>query len=281
MVVAFIADGEDAHSYFVAPGLNPAASCVIASVRSATCDAGRTRSDPTDQHSTSTSLAAASPGPEAAWQFAEAGARVRLSEMRGGGDMTPAHETDRLAEMVCSNSFRSDDADNNAVGLLHQEMRALGSLIMRAADEHRVPAGSALAVDRELSRPRSPARLEQHPNITIVRERIDALPDHPAIIATGPLTGSRLAGAIAGETGKDALAFFDAIAPDRPPRQHRHGHLLDGGALGQGRQGLHQLPDGQRPVRSLRRGAESTAKRPSSRSGRRTRPISKAACRSR
>ena len=88
-------------------------------------------------------------GSEAAWQLAEAGIRVRLSEMRGGGDMTPAHETDRLAEMVCSNSFRSDDAEHNAVGLLHQEMRALGSLIMRAADKHRVPAGSALAVDRE------------------------------------------------------------------------------------------------------------------------------------
>src|SRR5436190_5515844 len=87
-------------------------------------------------------------GSEAAWQLAEAGLNVRLSEMRGGGDTTPAHETDRLAEMVCSNSFRSDDPENNAVGLLHQEMRALGSLIMRAADAHRVPAGSALAVDR-------------------------------------------------------------------------------------------------------------------------------------
>src|SRR3989337_3308433 len=87
-------------------------------------------------------------GSEAAWQLAEAGIKVRLSEMRGGGDMTPAHETDRLAEMVCSNSFRSDDADNNAVGLLHQEMRRLGSLIMACADEHRVPAGSAPAVDR-------------------------------------------------------------------------------------------------------------------------------------
>src|SRR3954451_5917984 len=88
-------------------------------------------------------------GSEAAWQLAEAGLKVRLSEMRGGGDITPAHETDRLAEMVCSNSFRSDDAQHNAVGLLHQEMRALGSLIMRSADAHRVPAGSALAVDRE------------------------------------------------------------------------------------------------------------------------------------
>src|SRR3569832_633531 len=88
-------------------------------------------------------------GSEAAWQLAEAGLRVRLSEMRGGGDTTPALETDRLAEMVCSNNFRSDDAEHNAVGLLHQEMRDLGSLIMRCADKHRVPAGSALAVDRE------------------------------------------------------------------------------------------------------------------------------------
>ncbi|HEX6603910.1 MAG TPA: methylenetetrahydrofolate--tRNA-(uracil(54)-C(5))-methyltransferase (FADH(2)-oxidizing) TrmFO [Sphingomicrobium sp.] len=152
-------------------------------------------------------------GSEAAWQLAEAGCRVRLSEMRGGGDGTPAHETDRLAEMVCSNSFRSDDAEHNAVGLLHQEMRALDSLIMRAGDKHRVPAGSALAVDREGFAAEVTRAIEQHPNITVVRERLDALPDHPTIIATGPLTGSRLAEAIASETGQGALAFFDAIAP--------------------------------------------------------------------
>jgi methylenetetrahydrofolate--tRNA-(uracil-5-)-methyltransferase len=152
-------------------------------------------------------------GSEAAWQLAEAGLRVRLSEMRGSGEMTPAHETDALAEMVCSNSFRSDDADHNAVGLLHQEMRALGSLIMRSADSHRVPAGSALAVDREAFAAAVTRAVEQHPNIAIVRERIDGLPDHPTIIATGPLTGSKLAEAIAAETGQDALAFFDAIAP--------------------------------------------------------------------
>ena len=152
-------------------------------------------------------------GSEAAWQLAEAGLKVRLSEMRGGGDMTPAHETDRFAEMVCSNSFRSDDAENNAVGLLHQEMRALDSLIMRAADKHRVPAGSALAVDRDEFAAEVTKAIESHRNITVVRERIDALPDHPTIIATGPLTGSKLAGAIAAETGQDALAFFDAIAP--------------------------------------------------------------------
>ena len=152
-------------------------------------------------------------GSEAAWQLAEAGLRVRLSEMRGGGDMTPAHDSDRLAEMVCSNSFRSDDAENNAVGLLHQEMRRLGSLIMRSADAHKVPAGSALAVDREAFADEVTRAIAGHANIEVVRERIDALPDHPAIIATGPLTGSTLAEAIAAETGQDALAFFDAIAP--------------------------------------------------------------------
>src|SRR5690348_11170742 len=112
-------------------------------------------------------------GSEAAWQLAEAGVRVRLSEMRGGGDSTPAHETDRLAEMVCSNSFRSDDAEHNAVGLLHQEMRALGSLIIRAADTHRVPAGSALAFDRDGFAAEVTRAIEQHPNIAILRERID------------------------------------------------------------------------------------------------------------
>src|SRR5436305_11645354 len=152
-------------------------------------------------------------GSEAAWQLAEAGLRVRLSEMRGGGGTTPAHETDRLAEMVCSNSFRSDDPDKNAVGLLHQEMRALGSLIMRAADTHRVPAGSALAVDRGSFAAEVTGVIESHPNITVMRERVDGLPKHPTIVATGPLTGSNLAEAIAAETGEGALAFFDAIAP--------------------------------------------------------------------
>ena len=152
-------------------------------------------------------------GSEAAWQLAEAGLRVRLSEMRGGGDTTPAHDSDRLAEMVCSNSFRSDDPDNNAVGLLHQEMRRMGSLIMRAADMHKVPAGSALAVDREAFADEVTRAVTGHPNIEVVRERIDELGDHPTIIATGPLTGSGLASAIAAETGADALAFFDAIAP--------------------------------------------------------------------
>ena len=152
-------------------------------------------------------------GTEAAWQLAEAGLRVRLSEMRGGGDTTPAHDGDALAEMVCSNSFRSDDADKNAVGLLHQEMRALGSLVMRAADLHRVPAGSALAVDRGAFANEITRAIEGHANVSVVRERIDKLPDGPAIIATGPLTAPALAASIAETTGAGALAFFDAIAP--------------------------------------------------------------------
>lgn len=153
-------------------------------------------------------------GSEAAWQLAEAGAKVRLSEMRGGGDTTPAHQGDDLAELVCSNSFRSDDAESNAVGLLHAEMRALGSLIMTKGDEHKVPAGSALAVDRDGFSAGVTAALEAHPNIAIVRERVDALPDSGmTIVATGPLTAPALAGDIGGATGAEALAFFDAIAP--------------------------------------------------------------------
>ena len=152
-------------------------------------------------------------GSEAAFQLAEAGLKVRLSEMRGGGDTTPAHESDRLAEMVCSNSFRSDDAEKNAVGLLHQEMRALSSLVMRAADLHRVPAGSALAVDRAAFAAEVTSAIEAHPNITVVRERVDQLPDGPVIVATGPLTAPALADSIAEATGAGALAFFDAIAP--------------------------------------------------------------------
>jgi methylenetetrahydrofolate--tRNA-(uracil-5-)-methyltransferase len=151
-------------------------------------------------------------GAEAAWQLAEAGIKVRLSEMRGV-EATAAHKTDDLAELVCSNSFRSDDATSNAVGLLHAEMRALGSLILRCADAHRVPAGSALAVDRDGYSAAVTAAIASHPNIHLVRERVDTLPDGPTIIATGPLTASRLADAIAAETGEEALAFFDALAP--------------------------------------------------------------------
>lgn len=153
-------------------------------------------------------------GSEAAWQLAQAGVKVRLSEMRGSGEMTPAHSTDALAELVCSNSFRSDDAEKNAVGLLHQEMRALESLIMAQAALANVPAGSALAVDRDLFAAGVTAALSAHPNVEIVRERVDQLPTAGStIIATGPLTAMTLAQSIGAATGMEALAFFDAIAP--------------------------------------------------------------------
>lgn len=151
-------------------------------------------------------------GSEAAWQLAERGIKVRLSEMRGV-EATPAHKTTDLGELVCSNSFRSDDATSNAVGLLHQELRTLGSLIMRTADTHRVPAGSALAVDRDGYSAAVTHAIDSHPNITLVRERVDSLSSGLTIIATGPLTAAPLAEAIAAQTGSDALAFFDALAP--------------------------------------------------------------------
>ncbi len=153
-------------------------------------------------------------GCEAASQLAERGIRVKLSEMRGSGEMTPAHQTDGLAELVCSNSFRSDDAENNAVGLLHQEMRDLDSLIMAAADEAKVPAGSALAVDRDIFSEIVEKKLKQNDNIEISRDRVDHLPESGhTIVATGPLTASSLAESIIAVTGQDRLAFFDAIAP--------------------------------------------------------------------
>lgn len=153
-------------------------------------------------------------GSEAAWQLARRGAKVRLSEMRGSGDTTPAHQTDGLAELVCSNSFRSDDDERNAVGLLHYELRQLGSLIMRAGEVARVPAGSAMAVDREVFSAQVQKELEAHPNITVVRERVDELPASGlTIVATGPLTAPSLAQSIVKITGADRLAFFDAIAP--------------------------------------------------------------------
>ncbi len=153
-------------------------------------------------------------GSEAAWQLARRGVRVRLSEMRGTGERSPAHQTDGLAELVCSNSFRSDDHEKNAVGLLHQEMRECGSLIMAAAAKAQVPAGTALAVDRDVFSAEVEAALAALPSLEIVRERIDRLPDAGlTIIATGPLTAEALAGSIGAATGADSLAFFDAIAP--------------------------------------------------------------------
>jgi methylenetetrahydrofolate--tRNA-(uracil-5-)-methyltransferase len=153
-------------------------------------------------------------GSEAAWQLGRRGIRVRLSEMRGGGDMTPAHQGDGLAELVCSNSFRSDDDEKNAVGLLHHEMRRLDSIVMRAGEEARVPAGSAMAVDRDVFSAAVERELGALPNVEIVRERVDALPSSgPTIVATGPLTAASLASSISSATGQDSLAFFDAIAP--------------------------------------------------------------------
>src|SRR5919197_892024 len=154
-------------------------------------------------------------GSEAAWQIAHAGVRVVLHEMRPTR-MTEAHRPDGLAELVCSNSFRSDDAANNAVGLLHAEMRRLDSLIMRAADANQVPAGGALAVDRDGFSAAVTKALNDHPLIEIARGEVAGLP--PAewsnvIVATGPLTSAPLADAIRELTDENALAFFDAIAP--------------------------------------------------------------------
>lgn len=154
-------------------------------------------------------------GSEAAWQIAERGVRVVLHEMRPTR-MTEAHKTEGFAELVCSNSFRSDDASTNAVGLLHAEMRKLNSLIMRAADLNQVPAGGALAVDRDGFSDAVSAALKAHPLIAVERGEIAGLP--PAewsnvIVATGPLTSAPLADAIRGLTGESSLAFFDAIAP--------------------------------------------------------------------
>lgn len=154
-------------------------------------------------------------GSEAAWAVAQAGLTVTLHEMRPGRG-TDAHQTGQFAELVCSNSFRSDDARNNAVGLLHEEMRRAGSLTMAAAEAHKLPAGGALAVDRDGFAGAVTAALETHPRITIAREEVTELP--PAqwgsvIVATGPLTSSSLAASIAAATGQEHLAFFDAIAP--------------------------------------------------------------------
>jgi methylenetetrahydrofolate--tRNA-(uracil-5-)-methyltransferase len=172
-------------------------------------------------------------GSEAAWQAAEAGVPVVLHEMRPVRG-TDAHQTEGLAELVCSNSFRSDDALHNAVGLLHAEMRALGSLIMASADANQVPAGGALAVDREGFSAAVTAKLHAHPLIEIRREEIAGWPPEDwasVVIATGPLTSPALAQAILERTGEDALAFFDAIAPivhaasidmDRAWRQSRY-----------------------------------------------------------
>ncbi|WP_299643527.1 methylenetetrahydrofolate--tRNA-(uracil(54)-C(5))-methyltransferase (FADH(2)-oxidizing) TrmFO [uncultured Ruegeria sp.] len=152
-------------------------------------------------------------GSEAAWQAAEMGVDVIIHEMRPTVG-TFAHQTGNLAEMVCSNSFRSDDDEQNAVGLLHWEMRAANGLIMTTAHAHRLPAGGALAVDRDPFAEDVTAKLRAHPRVTVTDEEVTALPDDGQwIFATGPLTSPALGEAIRAETGSEALAFFDAIAP--------------------------------------------------------------------
>ncbi|MHA6289158.1 methylenetetrahydrofolate--tRNA-(uracil(54)-C(5))-methyltransferase (FADH(2)-oxidizing) TrmFO [Maricaulis sp. CAU 1757] len=154
-------------------------------------------------------------GSEATWQLVSKGIPVILHEMRGVKE-TEAHKTDGLAELVCSNSFRSDNAATNAVGLLHEEMRRLGSIIMAEGDNNRLPAGGALAVDRDAFSAAVTKTLSEHPLVTICREEVPALPPEDwdsVIIATGPLTSESLSQAILAETGEGELAFFDAIAP--------------------------------------------------------------------
>jgi methylenetetrahydrofolate--tRNA-(uracil-5-)-methyltransferase len=154
-------------------------------------------------------------GSEAAWQIASAGVPVVLHEMRPVRK-TEAHQTEGLAEMVCSNSFRSDDAEYNAVGLLHEEMRRCDSLILRCADAHKVPAGGALAVDRDAFSAAVSDAIDRHPLVTLVREEVAGLPPEDwdsVIVATGPLTSPALAEAVRELTGEESLAFFDAIAP--------------------------------------------------------------------
>src|SRR3989344_2957117 len=154
-------------------------------------------------------------GSEAALQIAQAGVPVILHEMRPVRG-TDAHQTDKLAELVCSNSFRSDDWEYNAVGLLHAEMRRLDSIIMASGDAHQVPAGGALAVDREGFSDAVTARLRAHPNVTVERGEIAGLPPEDwdsVIVSTGPLTSPALSQAILDLTGEGQLSFFDAIAP--------------------------------------------------------------------
>ena len=214
--------------------------------------------------------------------------RSRRPARNAPGRGTEAHRTERLAELVCSNSFRSDDAETNAVGVIHREMRALGSLIMRSADANQVPAGGALAVDRDGFAAAVEAAMLAEPLIALEREEIAGLPPAigtASIIATGPLTSPALAEAIRALTGEDALAFFDAIAPivhfdsidfDIAWRAV----ALRQGGPGRHRRRLRQLPDEPRAIRGFRRRADRGAKRPNSANSR-ARPISTAACRSR
>jgi methylenetetrahydrofolate--tRNA-(uracil-5-)-methyltransferase len=170
-------------------------------------------------------------GSEAAWALAERGVRVTLCEMRPK-TKTPAHQTDRLAELVCSNSFKSVEL-TNAHGLLKAELRALGSILLPCADGARVPGGTALAVDREVFCRAVHEQVIAHPNITLVRQEVDQLPS-PGVIATGPLTSERLAGALTARLGSSALAFYDAIAPVVSSDSLDHGRLYALSRYGKG-----------------------------------------------
>lgn len=152
-------------------------------------------------------------GSEAAWQLAEKGIAVKLYEMRGV-KKTAVHKTDKLAELVCSNSFRGTDVTKNAVAVLHNELRCLNSIILKSADENRIPAGGALGIDRELFSDTITNKITNHPLIEVIREEITTLPkDTPVLVATGPLTSSKLAEHILEITGENKLSFFDAVAP--------------------------------------------------------------------
>ncbi len=206
-------------------------------------------------------------GTEAAWQAASLGVPVILHEMRPVRG-TDAHKTESLAELVCSNSFRSDDALNNAVGLLHEEMRRMGSLVLSAADKHKLPAGGALAVDREGFAAEITARIAQHPLIEILREEIAAIPPPSdsngewdnVVIATGPLTSPDLAQAILALTGGNGVELLRRDRADRAQGQHRFRQglvpvALRPGRPGRRRGGLHQLPAQPGRIRRVLRSA--------------------------
>lgn len=163
-------------------------------------------------------------GSEAAYQLAERGVHVKLYEMRPV-KQTPAHHTDKFAELVCSNSLRGNSL-TNAVGVLKEEMRRLNSIVIQAADKARVPAGGALAVDRHDFSGYITDTLKNHPNITVINEEISKIPEGPTIIATGPLTTESLTEEVVHLTGKDQLYFYDAAAPIIEKRFNRHGQSV-------------------------------------------------------
>ncbi len=188
-------------------------------------------------------------GSEAAWQAARRGVKVRLYEMKPH-KFSPAHDSPLLGELVCSNSLRSE-AVESAVGLLKEEMRRLGSLIMTAAEATRVPAGKSLAVDRELFAGHITQALEQEPLVEIIREEVaDINPGHLTVVATGPLTSESMARTLGSLTGQEHLHFYDAIAPIVYAGFPGHGQGFSGLPL-RGRRGLPELPVHRRRIRHL------------------------------